>query len=228
MRAPISVIIPTLNAADTLPACLAALMEGVDAGLIRELIVSDGGSRDATGAIAQAWGAETVHGAASRGGQLRRACAAAKGEWLLVLHADTVLSPGWASVVGGHLGSKRAGWFQLAFDQGGLPGGIVAGWANLRSRLGLPYGDQGLIIPRALYASVGGYPDQPLMEDVALARALKGRLIGLPVTATTSAAKYQSQGWLRRGTRNLWTLMRFQFGVSPEVLAQNYGKSREP
>lgn len=227
MRAPISVIIPTLNAAESLPACLAALMEGVDAGLIRELIISDGGSRDATGAIAQAWGAETIHGTPSRGGQLRRGCAAAKGEWLLVLHADTVLSPGWASPVGGHLGSKRAGWFQLAFDKGGLPGRIVAGWANLRSRLGLPYGDQGLIIPRALYASVGGYSDQPLMEDVAIARALKGQLVGIPVVATTSAAKYQSQGWLRRGARNLWTLIRYRFGASPEVLAHNYRKSRE-
>tara|TARA_R110002095_G_scaffold203711_1_gene185818 strand:+ start:834 stop:1055 length:222 start_codon:yes stop_codon:yes gene_type:complete len=73
MRAPISVIIPTLNAAHTLPHCLTALMEGLDAGIIRELIVSDGGSNDATGALAQAWGAEVIHGPASRGGQLRRA-----------------------------------------------------------------------------------------------------------------------------------------------------------
>jgi len=226
MRAPISVIIPTLNAAETLPECLAALVEGLNAGLIRELIVSDGGSTDATGAIAQAWGAEVVRGAPSRGGQLRRGCAAAKGDWLLVLHADTVLLPGWTNLVPGHFTSKRAGWFQLAFKDGGVPGRVVAAWANLRSCLGLPYGDQGLILPRTLYEAVGGYPDQPLMEDVAMARVLKAQLVGLPITATTSAVKYQRQGWLRRGGHNLWTLVRYMFGVSPEVLAKSYRKQR--
>ncbi len=222
MRAPISVIIPTLNAAETLPNCLAALVEGLDAGLIRELIVSDGGSTDATGAIAQAWGAEVLVGTASRGGQLRRGCAAGNGQWLLVLHADTVLSPGWAVGIAHHLRTDNAGWFQLCFDQGGLAGRLVAGWANLRSRFGLPYGDQGLLLPRALYEGVGGYRDQPLMEDVALARALRGQLTGLPIKAVTSAAKYLDQGWLRRGGRNLWTLVRYGFGVSPEVLAKSY------
>lgn len=222
MRAPISVIIPTLNAAEMLPDCLAALIEGLDAGLIREVILSDGGSTDATGAIAQAWGAEIVQGAPSRGGQLRRGCAAAKADWILVLHADTVLSPGWAKVIAGHLTGQGAGWFQLAFDQGGVPGRVVAGWANLRSKMGLPYGDQGLILPRALYDAVGGYPDQPLMEDVALARALKGQLVRLPIIAVTSASKYQNQGWLRRGGRNLWTLVQYFCGRSPTALAQAY------
>ncbi len=222
MRAPISVIIPTLNAAEVLPACLAGLMEGLDAGLIRELLVSDGGSTDATGAIVQAWGGEIMTGPASRGGQLRRGCAAAQAEWLLVLHADTVLGPGWAKAVTDHLNSQSAGWGRLAFDHGGFAGHLVAAWANLRSRMGLPYGDQALILPRVLYDAVGGYPDQPLMEDVALARALKGHLVGLPVTAVTSAAKYQSQGWLRRGARNLSTLARYFLGASPEELAQHY------
>ena len=87
MRAPISVIIPTLDAAEVLPGCLSALMEGLEAGLIRELILSDGGSSDATGALGQAWGAQVLHGDATRGGQLRRGCAAAQGDWLLILHA---------------------------------------------------------------------------------------------------------------------------------------------
>ena len=88
--------------------------------------------------------------------------------------------------------------------------------------LGLPYGDQGLLLPRALYDAVGGYPVQPLMEDVALARALKGRLSTLRATAITSAEKYRTQGWLRRGGRNLWTLTRYAFGTSPEELARSY------
>ncbi len=225
MRAQISVVVPTLNAEGALGACFSALMEGLEVGLIRELVVSDGGSSDATGPTAQAWGAEVVHGLASRGGQLRRGVAAAQGEWLLILHADTVLAQGWSTAVRAHLDNEeQAGWFPLAFDQRGMAAGIVAGWANLRSRAGLPYGDQGLLIHRKLYEKVGGYPDQPLMEDVAIARALRGRLRKLDSVAVTSAAKYRAQGWLRRGGRNLWTLVRYGAGVTPERLAQSYRK----
>ncbi|MBB3993056.1 hypothetical protein GGR95_000675 [Sulfitobacter undariae] len=223
MRAQISVIVPTLNTEATLASCFGALMEGLDAGLIRELIVSDGGSEDASGAVAQAWGAQVVHGPASRGGQLQRGVAAAQGEWLLILHADTVLSKGWTDAIRRKILDKEtASWFSLAFDQGGGAARLVAGWANLRSRMGLPYGDQGLLIHRDLYTAVGGYLDQPLMEDVAIARALRGRLTRIDAQAVTSADKYRQQGWLRRGGRNLWTLVRYVAGTSPERLAQAY------
>jgi rSAM/selenodomain-associated transferase 2 len=225
MRAQISVVIPTLNAETALAGCLGALMEGLEHGLIRELIVSDGGSEDATRAIAAAWGAEVLEGAASRGGQLRRGVAAAKGDWILVLHADTVLGAGWCDAVRGHLSDKEtAGWFRLSFDQSGMAAKIVAAWANMRSRFGLPYGDQGLLIHRDLYDLVGGYSDQPLMEDVCIARRLRGRLRSLGAVAVTSAEKYRRQGWLRRGGRNLLTLLRYLVGTSPEVLAQAYRK----
>ncbi|MFK7881683.1 TIGR04283 family arsenosugar biosynthesis glycosyltransferase [Roseobacter sp.] len=222
MRAPISVIIPTLNAETQLGACLAALMPGLEAGLIRELIVADGGSQDATVAIAKAWGAEVVEGAPSRGRQLRQGCAQAKGDWLLVLHADTELQPDWVGPTILHLKTNKAGWFRLAFAKGGFAGRLVAGWANLRSLFGLPYGDQGLLVPRGLYFDVGGYPDQPLMEDVALARALKGRLTQIDAVAVTCPARYHRHGWVRRGTRNLWTLMRYFAGASPTHLLQSY------
>lgn len=224
MPAAISIVIPTLQAAEALPRCLAALMEGLEAGLIRELLVSDGGSTDGTGAIAQAWGGEVLTGLPSRGGQLRRGCAAAKGEWLLVLHADTCLAPGWSEAVQRHLaeGAERAAWFHLRFDRGGAPARLVAAWANLRSRLGLPYGDQGLLLPRALYERVGGYAEMPLMEDVHLARRLRGQLTGLPARAVTSGAKYARQGWLRRGARNLWILTRYAMGTDVERLARSY------
>lgn len=223
MRAPLSVIIPTLNAQDELMRCLQSLMEGLESGLIRELIVCDGGSSDGTVAVAQAWGAQVLHGAPSRGGQLRRGCAAAKGDWLLVLHADTALEPGWAEVVYSHITtSPKAGWFRLRFNTGGVAAALVAGWANLRSMAGLPYGDQGLVVPTSLYTQVGGYHDQPLMEDVALVRALKGQLAPLGATAVTSAAKYQRKGWLRQGAGNLWTLLRYIAGWDVDRLAKSY------
>ena len=222
MRAPISVIVPTLNVGIGLHHTLSCLMEAVDAGLIREVIVSDAGSTDQTLEIAKDWGANIIDGPPSRGGQLRRGCAAAQGTWLLVLHADTVLSVGWAMAVGQHLQCGQAGWFSLRFDQGGAKGWVVALWANLRSRMGLPYGDQGLLVSRDLYDVVGGYRDIPLMEDVAFARALKGKLRRIDALAVTSAAKYQTQGWVRRGAKNLWTLLSYFVGVDPEKLADRY------
>lgn len=223
MRAPLSVVIPTLNAEIGLATSLPALMEGLSSGVIREVIFSDGGSVDGTKLMAEDSGAVFVTGPASRGGQLRRGAEAAGGEWLLFLHADTVLSPGWSAAVEAHLPSAQPGYGRLQFAGGGFAGRLVAGWANLRSRVfGLPYGDQSLLIPRSLYKQVGGYRDIPLMEDVAMARALRGRLHALPYVAMTSAERYQRNGWLRRGSRNLWTLIRFFFGVSPERLAADY------
>jgi rSAM/selenodomain-associated transferase 2 len=222
MPARISVIIPTLDAAATLPDCLSALLEGVVQGLIRDLVISDGGSRDATLELAQAAGAVVVTGPASRGGQLRRGCAAARGDWLLVLHADTVLDAGWSRAVAAHLAGAGPACFRLRFDARGAMPALVAGWANLRTRLfGLPYGDQGLLVSRAGYDAAGGYPDQPLMEDVALVRALPRPAL-LACAATTSAARYLRDGWLRRGARNLWCLARYLAGADPAGLVARY------
>ena len=222
MRAKLTVIIPTLDAEATLPACLAALFEGVEAGLIRELLISDGGSGDATAQIAEGVGAELVTGAPSRGGQLRRGAAMARGEWLLILHADTRLSEGWSAAVAAAMAAGRPGYFKLRFDAPGLAPRLVAGWANLRARLfALPYGDQGLLISRRAYEAAGGYPDIPLMEDVALVRKLP-RLTRIEAEALTGAEKYLRDGWLRRGAGNLWRLTRYLLGADPNRLARKY------
>ena len=224
MRAKLSVVMPTLNAEAGLARALPALAEGLEAGLIRELVISDGGSQDATARIAEAAGAVLVTGAASRGGQLRRGVGVARGEWLLVVHADSVLPQGWPEVVKAHIAhGQGAAAFRLSFDARGLAPVIVAGWANLRSKVfGLPYGDQGLLLSRSDYDAAGGYPDIPLMEDVALARALGRRVALLPATVTTSADRYRRDGWLRRGGRNLWLLLRYLGGARPEELARRY------
>jgi len=223
MPAPLSVVIPTLNCEQTLPTCLAALYEGVQTGIIGELIITDGGSADRTAKIADAVGAKIVRGPMGRGGQLKRGVEASSRPWVLVLHADTVLPARWPEAISMHMRTQNAGYFQLSFDDESLAASLVAGWANLRSRaFGLPYGDQGLLLPRSLYSEIGGYPDQDLMEDVAIARALKGRVKPIAASVLTSADKYKTQGWVKRGGRNLLTLLRYTMGADPSQLAQRY------
>ncbi len=228
MRAPLSIVIPTLNASADLGPTLAALGEGLQAGLLREVIFSDGGGDARIAMVAEAAGAILVQGPPGRGGQLARGAAAAKGEWLLFLHADTWLAEGWAKAVAAHMQGfpDHAGWFRLRFRAKGAAPRIVAAWANLRSRLGLPYGDQGLLIRHDLYRRVGGYPEIALMEDVALARRLRGRLRALAGTALTDAVRYERAGWLRQSLRNGWRLVRFLAGVPAERLARGYREGR--
>ncbi len=225
MTAPLSVIIPTLNTADTLPATAAALLEGVQRDLVCELIICDGGSEDRTLALADALGAVIVTSPPGRGQQLRAGAAAARGAWRLFLHADSILDRGWSDAVLHHIkaGPEQAGYFDLRFTaQGWIPAWFAA-WANLRSRLlSLPYGDQGLLIHRDLYDRVGGYPAIPLMEDVALSRKLRGTLGSLGCHAATGTDSYGDRGWLVGGCRNLGLLTLYFLGVSPDRLAGWY------
>jgi rSAM/selenodomain-associated transferase 2 len=224
LSAPLSVVIPTLDAAERIGPCLGALGEGIE-GLIREVILADGGSSDAIARVADATGARLVTTARGRGTQLAAGARSAQGEWLLFLHADTVLAPGWAKAVRRHIsgGSERAGYFRLRYDSDAAMAGVIAAWANLRSRaFRLPYGDHGLLVASALYARVGGHPEVPLMEDVAIARRLGRRLVPLDAVAVTSAERYLREGWVRQGARNLSTLALWFAGASPERLARRY------
>ncbi len=228
LAAPVSVVIPTLNAEAHLGPTLMRLAEGLTEGLIREVIFADGGSDDGTAEIAAEAGARLVEAPKSRGRQLIAGCEAANGSWLLVIHADSRLPEGWPALLRDHMERhpRDAGHFRLGFDCGGLPARLTAGWANLRSRLfALPYGDQGLLIPRRLYHETGGYPPLPLMEDVALVRSLRGRLHLIPGTMVTSAMRYRRDGWLRRGWRNLSTLALYLMGVDTFRLAERYERA---
>lgn len=218
----LSIIVPTLNAVSELGATLGAI--GTGGGLQIELIISDGGSRDGTVALAMGEGANVVAGPAGRGRQLARGARQAAGGWLLFLHADTHLPTDWADIVAKHIAdSPDAAAFHLAFRNSSAAARRVAGWANFRTRaFGLPYGDQALLVSRALYDEVGGFADLALMEDVDMARRLKGRLQLLPAAVTTSAARYEAGGWLRRGALNLSLLIRFLLGADPDRLARRY------
>ena len=191
MRAALSVVIPTLDSAHALPHGLAALMEGVGAGLIREVVVSDGGSRDATLAIARAAGAEVVAGPPSRGERLRRGVAASTGPWLLLLAPGTRLGPGWAEAARAHLegAGDEAGWFRLRLPAEGPGARLAERWADLRARAGRPRADPALLVPRALRDAVAA-----LGDDRALARALRGRMRGLAATAYVAPARRGTAG----------------------------------
>ncbi len=228
----ITVVIPTLNAEGGLAATLAALVPAVVEGLVREVIVVDGGSADRTLDIADQAGVEIVTAAAGRGGQLGVGAARAKFPWLLFLHADTVLEPGWereASVfierVDAGKREPAAAAFGFALDDTGVAPRIVEAFVSLRSTLfRLPYGDQGLLISKQLYAEIGGYRTLPLMEDVDIVRRLRRRrMILLRTRAVTSALRYRRDGYANRVVRNQMCLLMYFLRVPPRSIARIYG-----
>lgn len=201
-------------------------MEGVMNGVVREVIISDGGSSDETVPIAQESGALVVEGSQGRGMQLQRGAAIARSTWLLFLHADTALSPGWTSAVGTHIDtqSDAAGYFHFSPFPNTAASRRLAFWVNLRCRVfALPYGDQGLLISKVLYDGIGGFTPLALMEDVDLARRLgRARLRPMDARAITSVEKHLRDGVMRRSAKNLWLLLQFLCGVDANRLAKSY------
>lgn len=226
----ISVVIPALNAAARFEAALDTLVGAAVAGLVKEVIVVDGGSTDETLAIADRFGAKILKAPPGRGGQMKAGAEAARGDWLLFLHADTALEERWSAEAESFTKGfpDCAGVFTLTFDAQGLAPKLVAGGAMLRTKLlKSPYGDQGLLISKKVYEEAGGFADIPLMEDVDFIRRfvrLKGRsaLKVLKSKAVTSAERYERDGYLRRVCKNAVTLMRYNFGATPEELAKAY------
>jgi rSAM/selenodomain-associated transferase 2 len=228
----ISVIIPTLNAERTLAHTLAALVPAVVEGIVQEAIVVDGGSSDGTRVIAEAAGTRLIEAPAGRGSQLEAGASHARGDWLLFLHADTVLEPGWAEEAGSFMErvasgrrAQAAAFFHFALDDDGLMPRCVEWLVALRCRLfALPYGDQGLLMPRHLYNRLGGFRPLPLMEDVDLVRRLqRNELVMLQARAVTSSERYRREGYLARSLRNLGCILLYYLRVPPRVLARLYG-----
>ncbi len=229
----ISIVIPTLDAAGTLGATLAALAPGIarleEQGGAVELVVADGGSRDGSADEARRHGACVVSGAQGRGRQLAAGAAAAVGDWLLFLHADTRPAAGWEDEVGAFTcepgNEGRAACFRFALDDRAAAARLLERLVALRCRLlALPYGDQGLLIHRSLYRALGGFRPLPLMEDVDLVRRIgRRRLARLATPALTSAVRYRRSGYARRMLRNLCCLALFSLGVRAETVARLYG-----
>lgn len=222
----LTIVIPTLNAAAVLPATLAAL---ADAPAGTEIVVVDGGSRDATPALARAAGCRVVETPRGRGVQLAAGGAAASGDWLLFLHADTRPAADWARAVErftAHGGNRmRAAYFRFALDDDAPAARRLERAVAWRCRtLALPYGDQGLLIHRELYHDIGGFRPLPLMEDVDIVRRLgRARLAALAHDAVTSAERWRREGYLPRSARNLACLTAWFLGVDPARIARFYG-----
>jgi rSAM/selenodomain-associated transferase 2 len=220
----LTVVIPALNAEACLGRCLDALTAA------DRVVVADGGSRDGTVALARAKGALVVEGAHGRGAQLHAAAAAVTTDWMLFLHADTVLDPGWRAAVDAFMHDPtnrlRAAAFVFAVDDGSARARRLERMVAWRSRvMALPYGDQGLLISRAFYNALGGYRPMPLMEDVDLVRRIgRARLTLLPVRAVTSADKWRRDGWTVRSARNIACLGMYLAGMPPRLIVRVYGR----
>lgn len=220
----LSVVIPALQAADMLPGTLGGL--GRAPG---EVVVADGGSTDGTPEVAASLGARVVAAPRGRGVQLAAGVAAARGPWLLLLHADTRPAPGWsAAVAAGMRDASRAWHFRFALDHDAPAARRLERAVAWRCRLlALPYGDQGLLIHRDLLEEVGGIRPLPLMEDVDLVRRIGRRRLGtLDAAAVTSAERWRRDGYLRRSARNLACLSLWLAGVPPRIIQRVYAGRR--
>lgn len=224
----LSVIIPTLNAEAGLVRTLTALIPGMTSGLLKDVTIVDGGSTDATARIADDAGCEIVCSARGRGAQLACGAAHAQADWLLFLHADTELGPGWETEIENFISRPGSaglvGIFEFALDDFSPAARRLERGVSWRCRIfGLPYGDQGLVINRRLYDELGGYSELPLMEDVDLIRRIgRRRLAYLRTRAITSAGRYQTGGYRARSLRNLLCLSLYFLRVPPRVIARIY------
>jgi rSAM/selenodomain-associated transferase 2 len=217
----LAVVIPALNASAELPATLRAV-----GGFPEDVLIADGGSTDETINVAATHGARVVCAPRGRGLQLRTGIAATRAPWLLLLHADTHLSPGWELAVRQHLSEnpEEAGYFRFALRSADPRARRLERLVAWRCRvLGMPYGDQGLLISRTLLTEVGGVHPLGLMEDVDLIGRLgKRRLRLLDATAASSAVRWERDGWYRRSLRNLLCLCLWMAGVPETRVAHLY------
>lgn len=220
----ISIIVPTLNEGGFIGATLEELRHVPNI----EIIVADGGSSDDTTGIAKQAGAQVITTQSGRAVQMNAGAAAARGNILLFLHADTRLSADFADQIKQSLAQPgtAAGAFKLALAGKGLGLRIIELTANLRSTiLKMPYGDQAIFLTAEMFRAVDGFPHQPIMEDFELIRQLKkrGKITILPLKAMTSSRRWRKLGILKTTLLNQAVITGYLLGITPERLARWYG-----
>lgn len=221
----LSIIIPVLNEAGNIPALLDSLQPLRQRGV--EVVVVDGGSTDDTVALARNRADQVITSSPGRARQMNAAAAAARGEILCFLHADTRLPEGADGVIIDGLTRSRRSWgrFDVRITGDHPMLGLIAHLMNWRSRLtGIATGDQGLFVTRSLFEAAGRFPEIALMEDIAFSRQLK--IYGAPLCIahqlTTSGRRWEKNGvW-----RTIWLMWRLRFaywlGADPDKLALRY------
>lgn len=224
MKPSLSIIIPARNEADALPLLLGDLAALRAAGA--ELLLVDGGSEDATCALAHDRVDQLLHSPAGRARQMNQGAAAARGDYLWFVHADTRVNQEALNALLQVL-QQRPVWgrFDVRLSGSGMALGVIGRMINWRSRLtGIASGDQGIFVCRDVFLAEGGYAQIPLMEDLELCRRLKrlSRPYCLRPTILTSSRRWQQHGvW-----RTVWLMWRLRLayycGVSPDKLAQRY------
>jgi glycosyltransferase involved in cell wall biosynthesis len=218
----ISVVIPVVNAERLLARCFDSLVPAAVRGVVREVIVADGGSADATLAIADAAGAHIVQAGRSRGARMAAGAEKARSDWILFLHPETALEPGWDSEVEAFLRRAlperpRAAAFRFALEDFGAPARRAEAKAAFRSRvLGLPYGEQALLVPRRLYRKVGGYRDLDRLEDADIVRRIGRRRLVL-LRSRAVMREPPPRGWLKAMTLPLLHLLRVPSSVMAKL-----------
>lgn len=221
----ISIVVPMLNEAPALPRLLADLRALERQGA--EVLVVDGGSQDGSADLAAQAGLRVLCSPRGRARQMNAGAAHAAGDVLLFLHADTVLPDGALAAVAEALQATGAVWgrFDVVIEGRHPILRVVAALMNRRSRwTGIATGDQAMFVTRAAFDAVGGFPDQPLMEDIELSARLRQRsrpaCIGLPVR--TSGRRWESRGvW--RTILLMWRLRwAYWRGAPADLLAQRY------
>ncbi len=218
----ISVVIPVLNEEKLLPAALQALKELA----VEEIIFVDGGSSDASRRLIQAYGYRCLESRAGRARQMNTGAKASLGDIILYLHIDTmVTSCNILNIRKAYNQGFLSGRFDIRFTYTSLTYCFISYFMNMRSRLTkISTGDQALFVRRDVFEEVGGYPDIPLMEDIALAKKLKrlGRVACLRDTVVTSSRRWQRHGVLRT-VLQMWSFrLLYWLGVSAHSLAEMY------
>lgn len=220
----LSIIIPVLNESQGIEATLRALAPLQQRGV--ELVVVDGGSEDDTRSLARAHARVVLSGPRGRARQMNEGAAHARGDVLMFLHADTQLPPDADGLVLRAMATGATwGRFDVRISGSARMLRVIAALMNVRSRWsGIATGDQALFVRRAAFERLGGFPDQPLMEDVELSKRLcrEQRPTCLRAKVVTSGRRWESRGvW--RTIFLMWHLRwRYWRGEAPERLAEAY------
>lgn len=234
----ISIIIPVLNEGQTINLCLDAIKNASNV----EVIVVDGGSEDETVAIAQSFGIKVLSSPPGRATQMNVGAAAATGDILLFLHADTRLPNNFdrkilqalSAFPGSYLGTSQntiAGAFELKIDSEMPSLRIIEKMVNVRSRyLQMPYGDQAIFLKASVFREIGGFPDLPIMEDFELVRRLHrlGKIEIVPAPVLTSGRRWKKLGALKTTLINQLIILGYFLGVPPAQLASWYKIKQKP